>query len=225
MTSDINLIVGQIQSEIKRIGTDPGSTLLVTGLSKEAQVTAWLLKYQPTIRRFCKLWIKSFGTDMDIEDLEQEAYITVFRAWDVFDSDRVGVLATTYFLTCVNNQFIDLYRRSRAQRRISNLYTVELPSFAYVTSHLSFDDGDADAAPVYDKAFFVEENIEAKLSDQDAVKHINAVINMLPVMLQEIVKLKAQGLTQVQIGQRLGISQASVCNKLKLAREELRALL
>lgn len=174
----------------------------------------WLQLYQDGIIarvKHVQQYIEGSGYELD--DLIQEASLAIFKGWDMY-TPEMGT-RTQYCWVIVKNRMLELMRHVRGQKNDHRLVDfVDAVTMAHsdlsescegritwTSSHKDEDFADVLAA---------EEEMEKGLSVISGREH-------------EVLMLKTMGLTQTEIGARMGISQGLVSYILSTARKQYKA--
>lgn len=170
----------------------------------------WLVAHTSYIKRLCKRysWIG------EVDDLYQEACLAIINAFGTYDTHQRDVKDTTYYWKCAKNAIIKVYRTSKAQRRTGSLLANE--EFFSGPEKKGVDEDGIIAA--------VCGSAEDSLMEAEACNFWIQAINRLPKKQCDTMLWTIKGLTQVEVAEKMGISQASVSLYLKTARATLSAL-
>ena len=170
----------------------------------------WLMTHKSMLKSLCR---KYFWVD-EADDLYQEACLAIIRAFGTYDSHQCDAKDTTYYWACAANAIKQVYRASRAQRRQSSQQG-NMEFFA--CPEVKDRDEDGVVAIVCGSA-------EDSLMEAETCDFWMRAINRLPKKQRDTMLWTIKGLTQVEVAEKMGISQASVSLYLKTARATLSAL-
>ena len=158
------------------------------------------------IRRYCRLILfkaESFASmAADVDDLSQEAMISLMRAIDTFDPDR-GVKFSTYAETCIVNRMKTVCTNKKSAPKISG----------------SIDDIDeiqAVSAVETPESIFLYKELLSELKESAGT--------VLSAAESRTLQLCIQGLSYRSVAERLGVSEEAVDNAMQRARRKLRHL-
>lgn len=158
------------------------------------------------IRRYCRLILfkaESFASmAADVDDLSQEAMISLMRAIDTFDPDR-GVKFSTYAETCIVNRMKTVCTNKKSAPKISG----------------SIDDIDeiqAVSAVETPESIFLYKELLSELKESAGT--------VLSAAESRTLQLCIQGLSYRSVAERLGVSEKAVDNAMQRARRKLRHL-
>ena len=127
------------------------------------------------------------------EDLEQEGFIGLCRAAEKFDDTRDAKFST-FACSTIHNYLRHYFTGLSRQKRTANLISLDL--------EIKHDDGSGD---------MLHEVIEDKKADTLFKQcEIENFIDELDDREREIVKLRREGLTDEEIGERLGLSRGYI---------------
>lgn len=150
----------------------------------------------------------------EVDDLYQETCLAIIKAFGTYDSHQWDVKDTTYYWQCAKNAILMMYRTSKAQRRTGSLLANE--EFFSGPEKKDVDE-DGIIASVCGSA-------EDSLMEAETYDFWMRAINRLPKKQRDTMLWTIKGFTQVEVAEKMGVCQASVCGYLKTARSTLSAL-
>lgn len=170
----------------------------------------WLVAHTSYIKGLCKRysWIG------EVDDLYQEACLAIINAFGTYDSHQRDVKDTTYYWACAANAIKMVYRASRTHHRCSSQQT-NMEFFAGPEKKDVDEDGVV--ATVCGSA-------EDSLMEAETYDFWMRAINRLSKKQRDVMLWTIKGLTQMEIAEKMGMSQTNVCYHLKAARSTLSAL-
>lgn len=154
--------------------------------------------YNRYCRRAFGLAYRILGDGPSAEDVVQEAFLTVWRQADRIDSAR-GKLSSL-LMTVVHHKAIDVLRSRRGQ----------------TARHLPTDPG------VIEHAADTLDSVEQSL-DREAVRDVLSALP--PEQLEPIRLAYFEGLTHVEIAERLALPLGTVKSRLRLGLQKMRSAL
>lgn len=150
---------------------------------------------------------RNFKRLADDEDMKQEALIGLWRACRAFDPEK-GCEFSTLAFPCIKNAILQALRRKGREFEADASLDAEPRSIAMRDAYSTATLGD------------IVEDPHA-LDEHNAID-ANHFLQELPADKRQLVVLKMQGMTQREIAQGCGISQAEVSRRLKRLRSGLR---
>jgi RNA polymerase sporulation-specific sigma factor len=136
----------------------------------------------------------------DYDDMFQEGCIGLCMASKEFDPTK-GYKFSTIATTCIVTRFFKIFRAQSTAKRTGICISIYMPIVEDDTLEL------LDTIPDHIATYPEEEVIASE------------TLNMLVEADEELVSFRLNGMTQVDIGQALGISQVHVSRKLKKLRD------
>ena len=161
---------------------------------------AWELIVARYRRKVFHIAYKFTGKHDDAEDLQQEIFLKVFRALDKFHRDADF---STWLSSVARNYCIDRYRASKREKQV------------LVEDTLAYDLAPAPSGNPY-----------RALEEKDRTSLVRRGLDQLPGKLREAVILRdLQGLSYLEMAQRLALPEGTVKSRINRGREELARLL
>lgn len=181
-------------------------------------ISAWIEEHDPEIRLVVEKFAGKISDCLySMEDLMQEAYLAVVRAFNFYDPNKYRRLdASAYFYKAVENAMRMIYRETHAKKKtLCTQISLE---------DCDFEGRDADGmdAPVgqHKMSGFItaKDDVEQTVINRDgvisAIKHVKK-------KYQAIVELTALGYSQMEISAYLGRAQSLISYALKTFRKDI----
>lgn len=194
----------------RRILADIDSLVFADNGKTAASAAEWIVEHESFLMSLCKRY--SWVGEKD--DLYQEACLAIIGAFGTYDPHQYDVKDTTYYWVCAANGIRKVYRESQAKRRQSSPEG-NMKFFAGPATMERDEDG---------VVALVCGSAEDSLMETESCDFWMRAINRLPEKQREAMLWTIKGLTQVEVAEKLGMSQASVSGFLKEARRTLSAL-
>ena len=194
----------------RRILADIDSLVFADNGKTAASAAEWIVEHESFLMSLCKRY--SWVGEKD--DLYQEACLAIISAFGTYDPHQYDVKDTTYYWVCAANGIRKVYRESQAKRRQSSPEG-NMKFFAGPATMERDEDG---------VVALVCGSAEDSLMETESCDFWMRAINRLPKKQREAMLWTIKGLTQVEVAEKLGMSQASVSGFLKEARRTLSAL-
>lgn len=194
----------------RRILADIDSLVFADNGKTAASAAEWIVEHESFLMSLCKRY--SWVGERD--DLYQEACLAIISAFGTYDPHQYDVKDTTYYWVCAANGIRKVYRESQAKRRQSSPEG-NMKFFAGPATMERDEDG---------VVALVCGSAEDSLMETESCDFWMRAINRLPKKQREAMLWTIKGLTQVEVAEKLGMSQASVSGFLKEARRTLSAL-
>lgn len=156
------------------------------------------------------------NASMDYSDLFQVATVGLLKGLDTYD-DAAGTALSTYLVTCMHNQVLYETRPSRSKSRSAIVVSYE--------DHMLGKDGrdmmgvenldlsDTDYSHPY------QPTMEEELEEKDEIRIIHMIMDKyLDETERNLMQMHANGRTQNDIANELGLSQANVSKLIRQTR-------
>ncbi len=186
----------------------------------EEFIPQWFEKHDRHIRSIVKKFEKTINDPMyTMEDLMQEAYLAVFRAFEKYNPAKtLWYDPSAYFNVVIYKRMQELYRAAHSAKR--NLYSeVSLEGFDFEGT----DDIETDAKSGRHAANGIvaaRDNVEQIVIDRDNVLR---ALNSPNKKMKPILELAALGYSQCEIAAYFNRSQSGISGILSKIRKELTA--
>ena len=141
-------------------------------------------------------FIGKYTEEKEVVDIAQEVFVKVYEKWKEFDSSEN---ARAFLYTSARNLCLDFIKHKKAE--------------SHYLSEFARQDIAAD--PVFLK----------EVTRQETFRILHAAIDCLPPQSQQIIQLCMEGLSNAEVGEKLGISVNTVKTLKKNAYFTLRRLL
>lgn len=151
------------------------------------------------------LYFKKFGGSYELDDLKSTAYIGLVKAANTFRKE-LNYQFSTYAYACIRTE---IYRYAKENQKYQNQL--------YLSDKVEGTDG------LYIEDFIASDtNLEEDIADMIQNKKLLEEIEKLPERYKLIMKYKLQGLSTVDIGKKLNLSQPTICKDYNRAINILR---
>lgn len=154
----------------------------------------------PIIKKLVKTYRPSLkGTILDVDDLEQELEIHVWKIYPKFDPERSKL--STYLNESLRNRACELIRFESAQKRGGESDIESLDS--YLSDN---EEGDTFLDYTEDESV----SLEANASCRDIIKVREAVLKSMDPKHAEAIRMLMIGRRQTEVAAELGLSQSMI---------------
>lgn len=154
----------------------------------------------PIIKKLVKTYRPSLkGTILDVDDLEQELEVHVWKIYPKFDPERSKL--STYLNESLRNRACELIRFESAQKRGGESDIESLDS--YLSDN---EEGDTFLDYAEDESV----SLEANASCRDIIKVREAVLKSMDPKHAEAIRMLMIGRRQTEVAAELGLSQSMI---------------
>ena len=201
ITTGAPIAAGAFRKSIRRTSLDADIQLVERCLSGEQAAWEDLVKIHT--RRVYSICYRFTGSDVEAQDLTQEAFLRIFRSLKSF---RVGEGTFTVWMTrLTRNILIDHYRRSKLQRASSSI---------------------EDQLSVLEEKLSMTSRTDRLLAGREASEALQKALQKLSPELRETVILRdLQEMDYRDIAETLDVPEGTVKSRLNRGRAELARVL
>jgi RNA polymerase sigma-70 factor, ECF subfamily len=201
ITTGASLVVGAVRKLVRGTSLDADTQLVERCLSGEE--AAWEDLVRIHTRRVYGVCYRFTGSDVEAQDLTQEAFLRIFRSLKTF---RAGEGTFTVWLTrLTRNILIDHYRRSKYQRATGSI---------------------EEQLPMLEETASVSARTDGLLAGREASEALQKALQKLSPELRETVILRdLEELEYREIAETLGVPEGTVKSRLNRGRAELARVL
>ena len=143
---------------------------------------------------------------IDLEEHYGLLAIELCRAISGYKSHR-GSFSNYYYTLCDNALIKEYYKQSRQKRDGGDILSLDY----------EYSSGECDSGPINAKELFgVQEPVEL----EEVIEYNRLLTELLNDEYGEIVQLRLEGYTQMEISRIIGMSQSKISNELSRIKEE-----
>ncbi len=178
--------------------------------SKNDEAMEFLIKkHSPIVKKEIRTM---YIIGAETEDLYQEGMIGLFKAIRDFDSDK-GAIFSTFATMCVKNQVKSAVTAANRKKH--------QPLNQYISIYASIDEDGQD-----NEDLFLDDGVKSNPEKRIVAKEnenelMTTIKNKLSKLEIQVLNYYLEGLSYVDIGERLGKSEKSVNNALQRIRNKL----
>ena len=178
-------------------------------LGEKEAIEELLIRYHQLILKISKRYYLKSG---ESEDILQECRIAFYEAVMSYDAKRSGLPLESFAYVCVTRKMNSCVRRANSMK--NNFFNDALMN----NKLISREDSDQDFTERYSN---VQSPEEIYIFEEKKAKYLEDISNNFPKTFSDIIDLRIQGYSYLEISELLGVTPKFIDNSLRKIKREL----